>query len=56
MTFIRAPFITQVDSEVQVLSVVNDNIVAVRYGNQLGVSFHPELDESLEIHRMFLSF
>ncbi|MDD6651304.1 MAG: pyridoxal 5'-phosphate synthase glutaminase subunit PdxT [Eggerthellales bacterium] len=56
MTFIRAPFITQADSEVQVLSVVNDNIVAVRYGNQLGVSFHPELDESLEIHRMFLSF
>ena len=56
MTFIRAPFITQADSEVQVLSVVNDNIVAVRYGNHLGVSFHPELDESLEIHRMFLSF
>ena len=54
MTFIRAPFVTQVHGDTQVLSQVDGNIVAVRNGNQLGVSFHPELDDDTSIHRMLL--
>lgn len=45
MTFIRAPYVTEVASGVEILSKVDDKIVAVKYGNQYGLSFHPELDE-----------
>ncbi|SHK57133.1 pyridoxal 5'-phosphate synthase glutaminase subunit PdxT [Fibrobacter sp. UWH4] len=54
MTFIRAPLIQKVDEGVQVLATVNDQIVAVRYKNQLAISFHPELNEDLRVHRYFL--
>lgn len=39
---------------VEVLAKVDDRIVAVRYGNQIGTAFHPELDENDRIHEMFL--
>lgn len=55
MTFIRAPYIAEVSPNVHILSVVNDRIVAVRYGRQLAMSFHPELDNNLSVHRMFLN-
>ena len=55
MTFIRAPFVTQVDEGVEVLSRVGGNVVAVRYGNQLALSFHPELDDDTSVHETFLS-
>lgn len=54
MTFIRAPLIQKVGEEVQVLATVNDQIVAVRYKNQLAISFHPELNEDLRVHKYFL--
>jgi len=54
MTFIRAPLIQRVSKDVQVLATVQNQIVAVRYGNQLGISFHPELNNNLRIHRYFL--
>lgn len=54
MTFIRAPYIASVKEPVQVLSVVNGNIVAVRYGNQLALAFHPELDADPRLHAYFL--
>ena len=55
MVFIRAPYIESVDdSDVEVLSTVDDHIVAVRYGNQLGLSFHPEMTEDTRIHEYFL--
>ncbi|MGN0141566.1 MAG: pyridoxal 5'-phosphate synthase glutaminase subunit PdxT [Roseburia sp.] len=54
MTFIRAPYIESAREDVDVLARVDGNIVAVRYRNQLGLSFHPELDEDERIHRMFL--
>lgn len=44
MTFIRAPYVTEVGPGVEVLSKVDGNVVAVKYGNQYGLSFHPELD------------
>lgn len=54
MTFIRAPYIEQAAENVEVLAKVDGNIVAVRYKNQLAMSFHPELNEDTRIHRMFL--
>lgn len=54
MTFIRAPYIEKVAPEAEVLSEVEGRIVAVRYQNQLGLSFHPELDSDLTVHQMFL--
>ena len=54
MTFIRAPLIQHARQDVQVLATVQNQIVAVRYGNQLGISFHPELNNDLRIHRYFL--
>ena len=58
MTFIRAPYIESVvqsgEKRVEILAEVDGRIVAVRYGNQLGVAFHPELDEDNRIHEMFL--
>ncbi len=52
--FIRAPFITQTDPEVEILSKVDGNIVGVRYQNQLGLSFHPEMTPDLRVHEMFM--
>lgn len=54
MTFIRAPYISKVDSKVEVLATVEEHIVAVKYKNQLAMSFHPELDEDVRIHQKFV--
>ena len=53
--FIRAPYIESVSDDVDILSVVNNHIVAVQYHNQLGLSFHPELTHDTRIHEYFLS-
>ena len=55
MTFIRAPYVTEVREGVEVLAQVDGNVVAVRHGNQMGLSFHPELDSSTLIHEAFLA-
>ena len=55
MTFIRAPYVSQVSNEVEILSVVEERIVAVRYQKQIALAFHPELDNDLRIHEMFQS-
>lgn len=39
---------------VTIMARVDGRIVAVQYGNQIGVAFHPELDEDDRIHEMFL--
>ena len=54
MTFIRAPYIEKVGKGVEVLAAVDDRIVAVKYGTQFGLAFHPELDQDNRIHEMFL--
>lgn len=54
MTFIRAPYVSSVGKDVEILSKIDQHIVAVRYRNQLAFSFHPELDEDLSIHKFFL--
>lgn len=55
MTFIRAPVVESVGEGVQVLARVGGRIVAVRYANQIGLSFHPELSADLRMHEFFLS-
>ncbi len=53
--FIRAPFITHVESGVKILSkLLDDRIIFVQQGNLLASSFHPELTPDLRIHKYFL--
>lgn len=54
LVFIRAPYITKVESNVEVICKVNDNIVAARQDNMLVTSFHPELTKNLEMHKYFI--
>ena len=71
MTFIRAPYISEVAAPcnmsdtasvpggqaptVEILAEVDGRIVAVQYGRQLGLAFHPELTGDTRIHERFLS-
>lgn len=52
--FIRAPHIDSVGEGVSVLAAYEDRIVAVREGNLLATSFHPELTGDLRLHDYFL--
>ena len=54
MTFIRAPLIKDAGKDVQILAKVNEQIVAVQYKNQLAISFHPELNSDLNVHKYFV--
>jgi len=59
MTFIRAPYVESVHADAagekpEVLSVVQDRIVGVKYHNQMAFAFHPELDQDTKIHETFL--
>ena len=51
--FIRAPWVEEVGADVEVLSKVEEHAVAVRQGNLLATSFHPELTHDLAVHRYF---
>lgn len=53
--FIRAPSVSDVGSDVEVLSKFNERIVAIKKGNVIGTSFHPELTKDTSLHRYFLS-
>ena len=56
MTFIRAPYISEVSSaDCDILSQVDGHIVAARQGLQLVTAFHPELDDDDRCHQYFLS-
>ena len=57
--FIRAPWVERVGPDVQVLAQVRasddrEHIVAVRQGNALATSFHPEVTDDVRVHRYFL--
>ena len=54
MTFIRAPYIEKCGDEVEVLSTVDERIVAARYRNQLGISFHTEVTHDTRMYKYFL--
>lgn len=53
--FIRAPIVRRVGDEVAVTARYNGEIVAVRQGNRIGTSFHPELTDDTRLHRYFLT-
>ncbi|MBR4226322.1 MAG: pyridoxal 5'-phosphate synthase glutaminase subunit PdxT [Candidatus Methanomethylophilaceae archaeon] len=54
MRFIRAPFLTELRDGAEALSVVDGNVVAARFGNQVATAFHPELTDDDRVHRYFL--
>ena len=58
MTFIRAPYVEAIDdsakNNVRVLAEYDGKIVGVQYKNQIGLAFHPELDDDTRIHERFL--
>ena len=53
--FIRAPSVSDVGSDVEVLSKFNERIVAVKKGNVIGTAFHPELTEDTALHKYFIN-
>jgi pyridoxal 5'-phosphate synthase pdxT subunit len=52
--FIRAPWVAEHGEGVHVLARVEDHPVAVRQGNLLAVSFHPELAGETRLHELLL--
>jgi len=54
MIFIRAPAIKHIEKDVGILASVDNVPVAVRYENQMAISFHPELSDDTTVHSYFL--
>jgi len=52
--FIRAPAVSEVWGDAQVLAKFQGKIVAVRQGGLLAVAFHPELTPDTRLHEYFL--
>ncbi|MEU7431619.1 pyridoxal 5'-phosphate synthase glutaminase subunit PdxT [Streptomyces sioyaensis] len=52
--FIRAPWVESVGGEVEVLATYDGHTVAVRQGNVLATSFHPELTGDHRVHALFV--
>jgi 5'-phosphate synthase pdxT subunit len=53
--FIRAPSVSEVSSDVEVLSKFNEKIIAIKKGNIIGTSFHPELTKDVSLHKYFIN-
>ena len=53
--FIRAPSVSDVGSDVEVLAKYNDRIIAIKKGNVIGTSFHPELTTDISLHKYFVN-
>ena len=53
--FIRAPLVTEVRADAQVLARCDDKIVMVRQGNLLATAFHPELTDDRRVQQYFLN-
>jgi 5'-phosphate synthase pdxT subunit len=53
--FIRAPWVAETGDAVQVLAEVESHPVAVRQGNVIAVSFHPELTGETRLHQLLLA-
>ncbi|MEJ8543490.1 pyridoxal 5'-phosphate synthase glutaminase subunit PdxT [Methanothermobacter wolfeii] len=52
--FIRAPAVTETGEGVEVLSRLNDKIIAVKEGCNMALAFHPELGEDTGLHEYFI--
>lgn len=53
--FIRAPSVSELSSDVEVLSKFNEKIVAIKKGHIIGTSFHPELTSDVSLHKYFVN-
>ena len=53
--FIRAPWVEEAGSGVEVLAEVGGHPVAVRDGNLLAVAFHAELTDDSRLHAYFMA-
>ncbi len=53
--FIRAPWVAERGPDVEVLGSVEEHPVAIRQGNLLAVSFHPELSADSRLHELLLA-
>lgn len=54
--FIRAPVVDEVGPAAEPVATLDDGrVVAVRQGNLLGTSFHPEITGETRFHRYFLT-
>jgi 5'-phosphate synthase pdxT subunit len=53
--FIRAPWVEETGPEVQVLGSVDGHPVAIRQGNLVALSFHPELTGEARFHELLLA-
>jgi 5'-phosphate synthase pdxT subunit len=53
--FIRAPWVAETGASVEVLAEVDGHPVAVRQGNVVAVSFHPELTGETRLHQLLLA-
>ena len=53
--FIRAPSISEVGENAEVISKFNEKIVAVKQGNMLATAFHPELTKDVSLHKYFVN-
>ena len=52
--FIRAPSVSEISSDVEILAKFNEKIVAVKQGNILATAFHPELTRDISLHKSFI--
>jgi pyridoxal 5'-phosphate synthase pdxT subunit len=52
--FIRAPWVAEHGESVEVLASVDGHPVAVREGELLAISFHPEIAGESRVHALFL--
>lgn len=55
LEFIRAPRITNTSADVEELVTLKNEPVAIRYKNQIGCAFHPELTDDLRLYELLLA-
>ena len=53
--FIRAPSVSDVGSDIEILAKHNEKIVAIKKGNVIGTAFHPELTTDTSLHKYFVN-
>ena len=53
--FIRAPAVSEVGKDVEVIGKLNNKIVAVKQKNIIGTSFHPELSGDSRMHQHLIN-
>jgi 5'-phosphate synthase pdxT subunit len=54
--FIRAPWAAETGADVEILAEVDGHPVALRQGNIVAISFHPELSGEPRLHELMLGF